>query len=187
MCLGDVPQLVTVVFGVGFPRDEQAVPVGGDFGAMAELFMNDGLFFGHVQALQELLKFLPALRTVQRRVGHVMGDVVNVRRHVEPFFQIFFGRCMQLPEKSLVGSRKVLIHDVRSGWPLPLVPSVMFYLILPNPLKKDQVEYTSAVHDSLSALSRQGARDERTTLTHAIGLIRVRHLPPLFRSLPYSL
>ena len=82
---------------------------------MAELFVNDGLFFRYVQALQKMLKLLPALGTINRRVCHMMGDVVNVRRHVEPFFQIFLGRFMELPKKPLVGSRKFLTHGVHSG------------------------------------------------------------------------
>ena len=137
LVVGDVPDLITVIFGVGFPRDEQAVPVGCDFGPVPELFMNDGLFLGHAQAFQEMLKFLPALRAVQRRVRHVMGHVVNVRRHVEPFFQIFFGRLVQVPEKSLVGSRKVLAHGVSSG--VSFVDRVFPY-VLPNPLERDQGE-----------------------------------------------
>jgi len=42
----------------------------------------------HLETVEKLLKFLPALWAVDGRIRHPVSYVVDMRRDVEPFFQV---------------------------------------------------------------------------------------------------
>ena len=87
-------------------------PLGRHFGAVAELVVHDRVFLSDLQAPKKLEKFLSALRAIHRRIRHLMRHVVNVSRQVKPFFQIFFGRLMDAPQKPARGGWRVQTHKI---------------------------------------------------------------------------
>ena len=72
-----MPYLVTVVFRMGFPGDQQSIPVGGDFGPMPKFFMNDGMLFRDIETLEEVLKLVREKDTkVYRELEGISGRMI---------------------------------------------------------------------------------------------------------------
>ncbi len=99
---------------------------------MAKLFMNDGMLFGDIKTLEQLLKLLPALRPIYGWIGHPMRDVVDMRRHIKPFFQIFFGGFVQMPEETVGGCWLFCAHGLLLHGISPVISLDTFYPIPPK-------------------------------------------------------
>src|SRR6476620_7616813 len=118
--IGQIPDLVIIVFCMCLPDEEQSLAVVGFLNPVAESFTQHNAVLRYAERRQAGLKLFPAQSALRRRVSHAEGFVMHVGGRPKPIGERHMRTIMQFLDQG-IGSRlpRILTHA--------LYPSIVDY------------------------------------------------------------